>query len=155
MPVELWDRVQNVNLRAAFLCSQAVARVMVGKKLRGRIIIFTSSVSSIMGGELQSHYYPTKAGINLFMKSIAIALGKHGITCNAVLPGCILTDINRDVLSDENPELKKYFEGRIPLKRLGKPEDLAGAFLFFASDDSAYCTGATLTVDGGLIVNLQ
>lgn len=154
MPVELWDRVQNVNLRAAFLSAQAVARVMVRKKIRGRII-FTSSVSSIMGGEFQSHYCPTKAGINLFMKSIAIALGKHGITCNAVLPGCIVTDINRDVLYREKPELKKYLEGRIPLRRLGKPADLAGVFLFFASSDADYCTGATLTVDGGLIVNLQ
>lgn len=154
MPEHLWERVQAVNLKGAFLCAQAVARVMVERKIRGRII-FTSSISSIMGGELQSHYCPTKAGINLLMKSISIALGKYGITCNAVLPGCILTDINREQILRRKPALKAYFLKRIPLRRLGKPDDLAGAFLFFASEDSAYCTGSTLVVDGGIVVNLQ
>ncbi len=151
---ELWDRVQAVNLKGAFLCSQAVAKVMVERRIRGRLI-FTSSVSSIIGGELQSHYCPTKAGINLLMKSLAIALGQYGITCNAVLPGCILTDINREQLVKQKPEWKDSFRKRIPLRRVGKPEDLAGAFLFFASEDSAYCTGSMLVVDGGLIVKSQ
>jgi L-rhamnose 1-dehydrogenase len=152
MPETLWDQVLDVNLKGYFLCSQAVAKVMVERGIRGRIIAI-SSISSEFGGSAQAHYCASKAGINLLVKSMAISLGPHGITCNAVLPGTVETDANRHVLAD--PEARAYWSRRAPLGRLGTPEDIAGPVLFFASDDSAWCTGAMLVVDGGTSVNLQ
>jgi L-rhamnose 1-dehydrogenase len=152
MPEELWERVLDVNLKGYFLCSQAVARVMVEQGVKGRIIA-VSSISAEFGGSQQAHYCASKAGINLLIKSMAISLGPYGITCNAVLPGTVETDINRDVLAD--PEVRDYWSERAPLGRVGQPEDIAGPVLFFASDDSAWCTGSMLVVDGGTSVNLQ
>jgi len=150
---EQWDRVQAVNLKGAFLCSQAAAREMI-KKRSGRIL-FTSSVSAIFGGSLQAHYCPSKGGVNQLMKSVALSVGEHGITANAVLPGTVITDINYQQLEIDSPDLKQYFIDRTPLKRLVQPEDIAAAMLFFASDDAAVISGATLVVDGGMSVNLQ
>jgi L-rhamnose 1-dehydrogenase len=152
MSEALWDQVLDVNLKGYFLCSQAVARVMVEQGVKGRIIA-VSSISSEFGGSSQAHYCASKAGINLLIKSMAISLGAYGITCNAVLPGTVETDINREALAD--PEVREYWSKRAPLGRLGQPEDIAGPVLFFASDDSAWCTGSMLVVDGGASVNLQ
>ena len=152
MSEALWDRVLDVNLKGYFLCSQAVARVMVEQGIKGRILA-VSSISAEFGGSEQAHYCASKAGINLLVKSMAISLGPHGITCNAVLPGTVETDINREALSD--PEVRDYWLNRGPIGGLGKPEDIAGPVLFFASDDSAWCTGSMLVVDGGVSVNLQ
>ena len=152
MSEELWDRVLDVNLKGYFLCSQAVARVMVAKGIRGRIV-HVSSISAIVGGAQQAHYCASKAGINLLSASMAIALGPYGITSNCVLPGPILTDINREDLS--NPEKVAYFQKRTPIKGIGDPEDVVGPVLFYASDEAAYCTGSTLVVDGGILVNFQ
>lgn len=150
---ELLDRVLSVNLKGAFFCAQAAMKKMVEQKKGGRIV-FTSSISSIFGGELQAHYCPTKGGVNQLMKSVAIAAGKYGITANAVLPGTVVTDINRKEL-DADPALKKYFIKRTPLGRLATPDDIAAAMLFFASDDAACVSGASLIVDGGMSWNLQ
>lgn len=149
---ELWDRVLDTNLKGYFLCSQAVARVMIEKGVKGRIIA-VSSISSEFGGRQQAHYCASKAGINLLIKSMAIALGPYGITCNAVLPGTVETDINRHVLAQ--PEVRAYWEKRAPLGGIGRPEDIAGPVLFFASDDASWCTGSMLVVDGGTSVFLQ
>ena len=89
------------------------------------------------------------------MKSIAIAVGKYGITANAVLPGTVITDINRFQLEEESSELKEYFVKRTPIGRLAKPEDIANAALFFASDDASVVSGATLIIDGGMSINMQ
>ncbi len=152
MPESLWDRVHDVNLKGVFLCTQAAVREMVKRKIPGRIISI-SSVSSIVGGEKQTHYCPTKAGVSLFTKSIAIALGRYGITCNAVCPGTIETDINKEDLKDAKK--RAYMISRTPLGRLGRPEDIAGPVLFFASPDADYITGAMLVVDGGTLVYYQ
>ncbi len=152
MSEKLWDQVLDVNLKGYFLCSQTVAKVMVEQGVKGRIIA-VSSISSEFGGSSQAHYCASKAGINLLVKSMAISLGPHGITCNAVLPGTVETDINREALAD--PAVREYWSKRAPLGRLGQPEDITGPVLFFASDDSAWCTGAMLVVDGGTSVNLQ
>jgi L-rhamnose 1-dehydrogenase len=152
MPEELWDRVQDVNLKGAFLCSQAAANQMIAQGRGGRIISI-SSISAIVGGAMQTHYTPTKAGVHSLMTSLAIVLGPHGITCNSVLPGTIATDINRDDLSD--PAKRAYMEGRIPVGRIGDPEDIAGPVCFLATDEARYVNGAALLVDGGLFVNLQ
>jgi L-rhamnose 1-dehydrogenase len=152
MEEPVWDQVLDVNLKGYFLCSQAVARVMVEQGVKGRIIA-VSSISSEFGGSSQAHYCASKAGINLLIKSMAISLGPYGITCNAVLPGTVETDINRDALAD--PAVRDYWSNRAPLGRIGQPEDVAGPVLFFASDDSDWCTGSMLVVDGGTSVNLQ
>lgn len=152
LPEALWDQVLDVNLKGYFLVSQAVARTMVERGIKGRIIA-VSSISAEFGGSLQAHYCASKAGINLLVKSMAISLGPHGITCNAVLPGTIETDLNRHTLVET--DVRAYWSQRAPLGRIGQPEDIAGPVLFFATDDSAWCTGALLVVDGGVSVNLQ
>lgn len=158
MPGEVLERTLRVNLHGAYYMCQAAANQMVkqGKNAKGfsGSIVAVSSISALVGGEYQTHYTPTKAGVLSLMQSTAIALGKHGIRCNAVLPGTILTDINKDDLADV--EKRQYMEGRVPLGRLGQPEDLAGPVIFLASDELAgYVTGASLLVDGGMFVNLQ
>lgn len=148
---ELWDRVQSVNLKGAFLCSQAAARAMLARGGGGRIVSM-SSISAIVGGSLQVHYTPTKAGIRSLMQSLAIVLGPHGITCNSVLPGTIATDINAEFFEDRDT-LRRY-ESRIPVGRLGQPADVAGAVAYLVSDEAAYVNGAEILVDGGALVKL-
>lgn len=152
MPAETFERTMAVNLHGAYYMLQAAANQMI-KQGKGGAIVGVSSISAYVGGEYQTHYTPTKAGVLSLMNSLAIALGKHGIRCNAVLPGTIQTDINKDDLSD--PKKKAYMEGRVPLGRLGVPEDLAGPVVFLASDMARYVNGAALLVDGGAFVNLQ
>ena len=113
----------------------------------------SSSISALVGGEYQTHYTPTKAGLHSLMQSAAIALGRHNIRCNSLLPGTILTEINKEDLADQ--EKRDHMEGRIPLGRLGVPEDMVGPTVFLASDMARYVTGAALLVDGGAFVNLQ
>ncbi|MGV3577960.1 SDR family NAD(P)-dependent oxidoreductase [Brevundimonas sp.] len=152
MPPETLKRTMEVNLHGAYFMTQAAANQMV-KQGDGGSIIAVSSISALVGGEYQTHYTPTKAGVHSLMQSCAIALGKHGIRCNSVLPGTILTDINKDDLAD--PKKREYMENRIPLGRLGQPDDLGGPVVFLASDLAKYVTGAALLVDGGMFVNLQ
>lgn len=152
MPTELLDRVFDTNLRGTYVVSQAAARVMVEQGRGGRIIAI-SSISALVGGAQQTHYTPTKAGMHSLMQSLAIALGPHGITCNSLLPGAILTDINAADLAD--PVKRQAFDDRVPVGRLGEPIDLAGPAVFLASSAASYVTGASLLVDGGMYVNLQ
>lgn len=121
----------------------------------GGSIIAISSISALVGGAQQTHYTPTKAGVLSLMQSTACALGKYNIRCNALLPGTIRTQLNDEDLKDGS-EKKLHMEGRIPLGKLGSPDDLAGPALFLACPElSGYVTGASLLVDGGLFVNLQ
>ena len=152
MPVETVDRTFRVNLHGAYYMVQAAANQMV-KQGEGGAIVAVSSISALVGGEFQTHYTPTKAGVHSLMQSAAIALGKHGIRCNSVLPGTILTEINKDDLADQDK--RDRMTARIPLGRLGEAEDLAGPIVFLASDMAQYVTGAALLVDGGAFVNLQ
>ncbi|MFD1036165.1 SDR family NAD(P)-dependent oxidoreductase [Sphingomonas hankookensis] len=152
MPAETLERTLRVNLHGAYYMCQAAARQMV-EQGDGGAIVAVSSISALVGGEMQTHYTPTKAGVHSLMQSTAIALGRHGIRCNSVLPGTILTEINKDDLADEGK--RKYMESRVPLGRLGQPEDMVGPIVFLASDMAAYVTGAALLVDGGMFVNLQ
>jgi L-rhamnose 1-dehydrogenase len=152
MPVETLRQTMEVNLHGAYFVTQAVANQMVSQGNGGSIIAM-SSISALVGGGMQTHYTPTKAGVHSLMQSCAIVLGPHGIRCNSILPGTIATDINKEDLED--PEKRAYFEKRIPLGRLGEPDDVAGCVVFLASDLARYVTGAALLVDGGLFVNLQ
>lgn len=152
MPVDVLERTFRVNLHGAYFMVQAAAQQMV-RQGHGGSIIAVSSISALVGGEFQTHYTPTKAGVHSLMQSAAIALGKHGIRCNSLLPGTIMTDINKDDLADLDK--RERMTARIPLGRLGQPEDLAGPVVFLASDMAQYVTGAALLVDGGAFVNLQ
>ena len=153
MDEALFRRVQDVNVFGAFLCSQLIARELVQRKLPGRFV-FVSSISAWVGGSMQTHYCPSKAAISSLMKSLAIVLGPSGINCNAVLPGAILTDINRALLQPGQP-LRAHLMGRIPLGRVGDPDDVADVILFLCEEGSRYMNGSEVLVDGGMFVNLQ
>lgn len=152
MPSETLRRTTEVNLYGTYYMTQAAARKMV-EQGQGGAIVAISSISALVGGEMQTHYTPTKAGVHSLMQSCAIALGRYGIRCNSVMPGTVATDINKDDLAD--PEKRRYMEGRIPLGRLGRPEDIASVVVFLVSDMARYVTGASVLADGGLFVNLQ
>lgn len=151
-PVEIFERTMTVNLHGAYYMTQAAARQMKRQGTGGALIAI-SSISALVGGGMQAHYTPTKAGVHSLMQSCAIALGPYGIRCNSVMPGTIATDANKEDLSD--PDKRAYMEKRIPLGRLGEPEDVTGSVVFLASDLARYVTGASVLVDGGLFVNLQ
>jgi L-rhamnose 1-dehydrogenase len=152
MPVETLERTMRVNLHGGYFMCQAAANQMV-RQGDGGSIIAVSSISALVGGEFQTHYTPTKAGLHSLMQSAAIALGRYNIRCNSLLPGTILTEINKDDLADQTK--RDYMAGRVPLGRLGEPEDMVGPAVFLASDMAGYVTGASLLVDGGAYVNLQ
>ncbi|KAK3291543.1 uncharacterized protein B0H64DRAFT_247637 [Chaetomium fimeti] len=153
---DLFATTVRTNLDGAFYVVQAAARQMARHNvpLGGGSIIAVSSISALVGGGRQVHYTPTKAGVLSLMQSSAVALGKYGIRCNALLPGTVRTQLNEEDLKDEGK--RAYMEGRIPLGRTGVPGDVAGPAVFLACDElSGYVTGAQLLVDGGLFVNLQ
>jgi 3-oxoacyl-[acyl-carrier protein] reductase len=144
MKDEDWDRVMAVNLKGAFLCTRAVAKLMM--KARYGRIINVSSVVGQTGQAGQANYAASKAGLFGLTMSVAKEFGSRGITCNAIAPGFIETDMTTDLPA----EFKEFVCKNAPAGRLGKPEDIAPAVLFLASEEAAYITGQTLTVDGGL-----
>ena len=144
MKDEDFDAVLDTNLKGAFNMIRACYSGFSRKK-SGRIINI-SSVSGIMGNAGQANYSASKAGVIGLTKSVARELASRGITCNAVAPGFIQTDMTEN-LGDNNPLLNS-----IPLGRMGKPEDIAAAVAFLASDSAAYITGEVLKVDGGLAI---
>jgi 3-oxoacyl-[acyl-carrier protein] reductase len=146
MSQEDWDTVLSTNLKGAFNFSQAVMRGMI-KQRSGRIINI-SSVSGLSGNAGQTNYAASKAGLIGFTKSLARELASRGITVNAVAPGFVVTDMT-DALSEE---IKKTILGKIPLAKLGQPEDIAAAVAFLASAEAGYITGQVLTVDGGMVM---
>jgi L-rhamnose 1-dehydrogenase len=149
---EIWDHTHAVNLKGAFLTAQAASRAMVERGAGGRIIAI-SSISALAGGAEQAHYCSTKAGMAALMRSMAIVLGPHGITCNAILPSPITTDANRDDL--QQPDRVAYFERRIPVGRIGDAVDVGDVVKLLARDEARYINGAEIVVDGGLLINLQ
>lgn len=144
MKEEDWDRVLAVNLKGAYNCIRAAAKPMM-KARYGRIINITSIIGQT-GAAGQANYAASKAGLIGLTKSIAKELGSRNVTCNAVAPGFITTDMTAE-LSDD---FRAHVEKSAPAGRLGTPEDIAGAVVFLAEASSSYITGQTLTVDGGL-----
>ncbi|MFK7777513.1 MAG: 3-oxoacyl-[acyl-carrier-protein] reductase [Gimesia sp.] len=144
MSAENWQAVIDTNLTSVFNFCQAVTRPMMSKRY-GRIINM-SSVAAHFGNSGQTNYAASKGGIIGFTRCLATELAKRGITVNAVAPGFIETDMTVDVRNAAGDQIKKH----IPARRLGLPEDIANAVLFFACDEASYVTGQTLSVDGGL-----
>jgi 3-oxoacyl-[acyl-carrier protein] reductase len=147
MPKEAWDRVIATDLTGVFLAAQEAAKVMIRKKVAGRIINITSVVG-LMGNPGQTNYAAAKAGVVGFTKALAREIGSRGITVNAVAPGYIETAMT-DAMTDE---AKKALVGQIVLGRLGTGADVAGAVLWLASEDAAYVTGTCVNVSGGLYI---
>jgi NAD(P)-dependent dehydrogenase (short-subunit alcohol dehydrogenase family) len=145
-----WDRVLKINLRSSFVLGQLVARAMVESGRRGSIM-FTASVSSVGASKEYAHYGASKAGIVNLVQTMAIELVSYGIRVNAVSPGPLDTPQSREVLgSDEAMERARKEWPIVPMNRLGKPEEIAAAFAYLASEDASYVTGVNHIVDGGL-----
>ena len=145
MTEEQWDRVISVNLKSCFNLTKAVMRTML--KARSGSIVNISSVVGVQGNAGQANYAASKAGILGFTKSVALELGSRNIRCNAIAPGFIETEMTAKLDEDT----VQGWRDAIPLKRGGTPEDVANLCVFLASDMSAYITGQTLNVDGGMI----
>ena len=146
MSEEQWDEVINTNLKSAFNLTKSFLRHFMGNKA-GSIINMTSVVG-VTGNAGQANYSASKAGMIGFTKSIAKELGSRSIRCNAVAPGFIETEMTEAL----DAEVRKGWTDTIPLKRGGSPEDVANTCLFLASDMSAYITGQTLSVCGGMLM---
>lgn len=143
---EEWDRVIDVNLKGTFLCAQTVAKAMIQKGNGGKII----NMSSIMGSVAlppRAPYCASKGGIIALTKDLAAEWAKHRITVNTIAPGWTITEMTQSYFSQE--EVRRFLLDRIPLNRLGKPEDVANLAVFLSSEYSDYITGQAIHVDGG------
>lgn len=147
MSEEDWDLVIDTNLKGTFNCIRAVSRPMIRQRY-GRIVNITS-VAGLAGNPGQANYASAKAGIIGLTKTVAKELGSRGITCNAIAPGYVATDLTADLPAD----VSQMAIERTPLGRMGRPEDMATAVAFLASDDAGFITGQVLAVDGGLAIS--
>lgn len=145
---ETWERTMGVNIRGAYFLSCKAASLMAGAG-SGKIINI-SSVHDLQPLRERAIYSISKGGVAMMTKSLALELAEHGIQVNAISPGAILTDMNREQLSD--PNKRERLISRIAMKRLGKPDEIVGAAVFLASSESDYVTGTTIYVDGGLLL---
>lgn len=142
-----WDAVMDVNAKGTFLVIQAVLPVMK-RQAYGRIVNI-ASIGGKHGAPEQAHYSASKAAVMGFTRVLAQELGSSGITANCICPGIILTDMGRVNLED--PAIRKAWQDKTAQARIGDPEDVVGPVAFFCSDDSAFVTGQTLNVDGGIV----
>jgi len=144
-----WDRVLAVNLKGAFLCGQAVARVMVQAGTRGKIVNIASVNAKVAGAGL-AHYCSSKGGLCMLTKVMALELAPYKINVNAVAPGIIETPLTASSLED--PGRRQTLMTHVPWGRVGQPRDVANAVLFLTSDQADYITGTTLFADGGWLI---
>jgi NAD(P)-dependent dehydrogenase (short-subunit alcohol dehydrogenase family) len=148
-PEDYWDSVMDVNAKGTFLVVQAVLPVMKAQTY-GRICNI-SSIGGKHGAPEQAHYSASKAAVMGFTRVLAQEVGPFGITANCICPGIILTDMGRVNLDD--PSISNAWKAKTAMARIGDPEDVAGPVAFFCSDDSAFVTGQTLNVDGGIVLS--
>jgi glucose 1-dehydrogenase len=147
-----YDAVMNVDLKGVFFATQRVVRHLQSEKRSGKIINISSVHEELPFPHFTS-YCMSKGGLKMMTRNLAIELAPFGITINSVAPGAIETPINRSLLN--NPALLNALLANIPLKRLGKPDDVAEVVAFLASDSANYITGTTVVVDGGLLWNYE
>ncbi|MGI8857513.1 MAG: SDR family NAD(P)-dependent oxidoreductase [Thermomicrobiales bacterium] len=145
----MWDWVLDTDLKGPFLVGQAAAKRMVQSSTAGSIMM-TSSVSAHSAQTELVHYQAAKAGVAMLVRGMALELAPHGIRVNAIAPGLVETNLTTRIF--QTPDALAARVVRIPLGRAGQPEDMVGAALFLASDESAWTTGTTITVDGGFSV---
>ena len=144
-----WDEVLDLNLKSAYLCSQAVAETMVSRQ--SGAIINVSSIAGRNGGALGSiHYSTAKGGIITFTKGLAKELAPHGVRVNAVSPGVIATPYHEQF---STADMMKTYIGMIPLGRIGRPEEVASVICFLASDAASYLVGETIEINGGMFMD--
>lgn len=147
LPETHWDSVMDVNAKGAFMVIQAFLPAM--KERRYGRIVNIASIGGKHGAPQQAHYSASKAAVMGFSRVLAQEVGPLGVTVNCVCPGIILTDMGRVNLDD--PKVREAWQDKTAMARIGAPEDIVGPVAFFASDDSAFVTGQTLNVDGGIV----
>jgi NAD(P)-dependent dehydrogenase (short-subunit alcohol dehydrogenase family) len=148
-PLEMWEAFFRVNVTGAYLMSREVSRIMIGDRVRGRIVNITSTASeSARVGA--AHYCCSKAALAMFTRVLALELAPHGITVNSVSPGYI--QVTQGVpMTPGRKEYREAFLRGIPVNRAGRPEEIARAVLFLAEENSEYITGENIRVDGGAL----
>ena len=146
MSIENWKKVMEINLYGAFYMIKAAVRPML--KAKGGRIVNMASASGQAGQAGQANYSSSKAGLIALTKVTAKEVGSRGITCNAVAPGVVMTDLTKDM----NPEILDFFVKNTPLQRFATPEDIAAAVTFLVSDEANSITGQVLAVDGGMVM---
>ena len=146
MTPQVWQKTLDINLTGAFHCTQAAAKHMIQRGLGGRVIFITSLAENVTGPQ-QVDYGASKAGMRMTMVGFATALGKHGITCNAIAPGMILTPMT--AFHWEKPDNAAFLKQRVPVGRIGTPQDIGNVAVFLASPQASYVSGITVRVDGG------
>lgn len=152
--VDEWRAVLGTNLDGPFLCSRIFGKEMIARRTRGRIINI-SSTSSLLARPGTAHYASSKAALNMLTRVLALEMAPHGITVNALCPGVIETENLIEKLRDPEALAEHHVKlRRIPLARLGKPEEIAAGALFLASDEAGYMTGACLVMDGGYTLGI-
>ncbi len=149
MTRERWDKTIQLNLASAFFTAQAFAKRMVAEK-RGGCLVITSSTNGFQGEMDSCAYDASKGALVMLTKSLAVSLADHGIRVNSVAPGLIKTPLTAKVMESEDRSLLDHYEKKILLRRVGAPEDVAGAVTFLCSPAASYITGEIIVVDGGL-----
>jgi len=149
LPEEHWDRVMDINAKGSFMVIQAFLPSMKARRY-GRIVNI-ASIGGKHGAPEQAHYSASKAAVMGFTRVLAQEVGPLGITANSVCPGIIMTDMGRVNLED--PAVRGAWQAKTAMARIGDPADVVGPVAFFASDDSAFVTGQSLNVDGGIVLN--
>ncbi len=150
---ERWWGLIEVDLGGVFRCFRAAIPHMIDAGW-GRLLATSSIAGAYQGWAQHAHYTTAKAGIVGLVRTLAVELGPHGITANAIAPGVIETPQSLDPVNSLGPEGVREFAGRVPVRRNGQPEDIANTFLFLASEEASFLTGQVLLVDGGVSLSL-
>jgi NAD(P)-dependent dehydrogenase (short-subunit alcohol dehydrogenase family) len=151
MTRERWDKTMQLNLASTFFTAQAFAKRLVAEKRPGSIVI-TSSTNGFQAEADSCAYDASKGALVMLTKSLAVSLADHGIRVNGIAPGLIKTPLTSVWMEGKNRDLVEHYEKKILLRRVGLPEDVAGAAVFLCSDAARYITGEILVIDGGLTV---
>lgn len=149
-----WNHLLNIDLAGVFRCFRAALPHMIAAGW-GRLLATSSITGALMGWPEHVHYTAAKSGIVGLVRALAVEVAPHGITVNAVAPGVIETPQSSDPVNSLGPDGLKALAERVPLGRVGRPEDIASLFLFLASEEASYLTGQTILVDGGVSLSLS